>query len=241
MAIYKSAFGGKNIYTIALCGLKLSDLQSRFSTTMADSYKLIFKNATDQAWHFGVYQKIPTSPGLTNIAWQVRGVPPKKSDIPSTAQVNWTMSYGLCIADFDEDQRTFTGSQMAPALLGNKYKVESLDGIPSIDTTPIATGSSDQITLKNATSPVTPLTMGFTLGGNILCVERDVGGMEETIYRVHPTYYVACYHNIVLGQMVDEGVVIGPVEVKYDSGIRQMTVEATKDPAGNYRINVSPN
>ena len=130
---------------------------------------------------------------------------------------------------------------MAPANLGNKYKIESLDGIPSIDTNPIGTGSPDQITLRNATSPVTPLTMGFTLGGNILCIERDVGGSQETIYRVHPTYYVACYRNIVLGQMVDEGVVIGPVEVKYEGGAKKMTVEASKDATGNYHMNVLPN
>ena len=207
---------------------------------MAESYILTLKNATDQPWHFGVYQKSPTSPGLTSVAWQIRGIPPKQGGTPASAQVNWTMSYGLCIADFDEDQQRFSGSQMASAYVGNKYKVESLDGIPSIDTKPTGTGSPDQITLRNATSsPVTPLTMGFTLSGNILCVERDVGGLQETIYRVHPTYYVACYRNIVLGQMVDEGVAIGPVEVKYD-GVHQMTVEASKDIAGNYHINVLP-
>ena len=202
---------------------------------------MILKNATDQPWHFGVYQKNPASPGLSSVAWQVRGVPPKQGDTPASAQVNWNMSYGLCIADFDQDERTFTGSQMAPANLGNKYKVESLDGIPSISTTPTGTGSPDQITLKNTTAPVTPLTMGFTLGGNIIAVEKAVGGAQETIYRVHPTYYVACYRNIVLGQLVDEGVVIGPVEVKYEGGANKATVQASKDAAGNYHINVVPN
>jgi hypothetical protein len=207
---------------------------------MSDTFKLNFKNATDQPWHFGVYQKFPTSPGLASIAWQVRGVPPKRGIAPpASAQVNWTMSYGLCIADFDTDNHVYTGSQMAPANLGNKYEVESLDGIPSINTAPIGPGSSDQISLKNATSsPVMPVTMGFTLGGNILCAESNVGGLQETIYRVHPTYFVACYRNIVLGQMVDEGVVIGPVKVKYEDGAHEMTVEASKDPAGNYHLTV---
>jgi hypothetical protein len=39
--------------------------------------------------------------------------------------------------------------QFATAYLGNVYKVATLDGIPSIDTKPTATGSSDQIILKN--------------------------------------------------------------------------------------------
>ena len=96
---------------------------------MAEQYKLILENGTDQPWHFGVYQKVPTSPGLSSVAWQVRGIPPQASERASQAEVNWTMSYGVCIAKFDRDQDTYTGSQYAPALLSNSYKVLSVDGI----------------------------------------------------------------------------------------------------------------
>ena len=203
---------------------------------------MFLENATDQPWHFGVYQKHPMSPGLTSVAWQVRGIPPQAGSVPSSAQVTWKMDYGLCIANFDKDQQRYTGKQFAPAYLGNVYKVDSLDGIPNIEAKPTATGSPDQIVLVNNTGPpATALTMGFTLSNNIIAVEDNVGGKQETIYRVHPTYYVACYRNIVLGQMVDEGVVIGPAEVKYEGGAKQMTVEASKDAAGNYHINVLPN
>jgi hypothetical protein len=81
-----------------------SSTETLISTIMAESYKLILKKATDQLWHFGVYQKNPSSPGLTSVAWHVCGVPPNQS-----AQVNWTMSYGLCIADFFQDQHKFEG------------------------------------------------------------------------------------------------------------------------------------
>ena len=111
--------------------------------------------------------------------------------------------------------------------------------IPSIDSNPVATGSSDQIVLKNKTGPyATALTMGFTVNNNIIVVEDNVGGEQETMYRVHPEYYVACYRNIVLGQLVDEGVVIGPVEVKYEDGVKSMKVKATKGAGGNYRLSV---
>ena len=151
------------------------------------------------------------------------------------------MDYGLCIANFDRDQRKYTGQQFTPANLGNVYKVASLDGIPSIDTKPIAIGSSDQIVLKNKTGPpAIALTMGFTLSNNIIAVEDNVGGQQETIYRVHPSYYVACYRNIVLGQLVDEAVVIGPVEVTYKDGANATKVVASKDAGGNYRLNVVP-
>ena len=52
------------------------------------------------------------------------------------------------------------------------------------------------------------------------------------------TYYVACYRNIVLGQLVDEAVVIGPVEVKYEGGNNSAKVVASKDAGGNYRLSI---
>jgi hypothetical protein len=209
---------------------------------MGEQYHMTLENGTDQPWHFGFYQKHPSSPGLTSVAWQVRGIPPQAGSVPSSAQVTWTLDYGLCIANFDKDGRKYTGKQFAPAYLGNVYKVATLDGIPSIDTKPTAMGSSDQIVLKNNTGPyATALTMGFTASNNIIAVEDGVGGEQETIYRVHPTYYVACYRNIVLGQLVDEGVVIGPVEVKFsEGGTKSTKVVASKDAGGNYRLNVVP-
>lgn len=210
---------------------------SNTGTHNDEDYKMILRNSTDQPWHFGIYQKQPSSPGLTSVAWQVRGLPPMVGEVPPSAEVNWALEYGVCIADFDEDERKFTGIQFAPAHLGNNYKIVSLDGIPSISTTPTGTGNADQIILKNSTGPpATKLSVGFTLSNKVVVVENDVGGLQKTLFRVHPTYYIACYRNIVPGQLVDEGVVIGPIEVRYDAGFHVAVVEAFKDSTGNYQM-----
>ena len=207
-----------------------------FTSKMGEHYEMKFQNATDQPWHFAVYQKFPTSPGLSSVAWQVRGLPPQKIGSPApSATVSWTMNYGVCIADFDTDGQKFTGDQFAPANLGNEYQVTSSDGIPDIQSTAYGSTTSDQIVLKNNTSnPVKPVTMGFTVSNNLICAEQDVGGKQSTIFRVHPSYYVACYRNIQLGQLVDEGVTIGPLPVEYTGGVHKHTVQAYKDPSGNY-------
>ena len=84
---------------------------------MGEEYEMRFENATDQPWHFAVYQTYPTSPGLSSVAWQVRGLPPQKvGSPPPGATVSWTMNYGVCSADFDTNQQKFTGSQFAPAI-----------------------------------------------------------------------------------------------------------------------------
>ena len=97
--------------------------------------------------------------------------------------------------------------------MGKSYEVKSVDGIPNINSSPTGKTASDQIVLVNSTTPAMPVTMGFTLSGNIVVAEQDVGKGQRTTYRVHPQYYMACYRNIVLGQLVDEGVAIGPVLV----------------------------
>ena len=144
------------------------------------------------------------------------------------------MEYGVCIADFDKNGRKYTGAQMAPAQLGNKYQVISIDDIPSISTTPTGTGSADQIVLQNKTGP--PAIMRFTLDDRIVVVEDDVGGLQKTFFWVHPTYFVACYRNIVHSQLVDEGVGIGPIEVRYAAGFHVASVEAFKDSSGKTQL-----
>ena len=56
------------------------------------------------------------------------------------------------------------------------------------------------------------------------------------MYGLQPTYHIACYHSIGLGQPVDEGIAMGPVEVKYDAGVHTVTIEMLKDRTGNYRL-----
>ena len=203
-------------------------------------YKLTLVNSTDQPFYYGVYQKFPLSPGLVSVAWQVRGIPPQEGDLPSSAEVEWTMNYGLCIANFDKETRVYKGEQFAPAYLGNEYRVISLDGIPSIDPKPTGVVMADEIVLKNNTGPpAQTLTLGFTICDKIIAVQDKVGGNEKTICRVHHKYYVACYRHIVLGQVVDCTVVLGPVEVNYEGGARTARVVASKDAAGNYHLNVA--
>ena len=208
---------------------------------MSETYSIVFQNATDQVWHFAVYQKYPSSPGLTSIAWQVLPLgPQEQGNPPPQATVSWTLQYGLCIANFDEANQQFTGQQFASAFLGNIYEVDTIDEAPNIKSSPIGTTNPDQIILANKTSqPVKSLTMGFTLGADhhIVKAEKNVGGGENTLFRVHPDYWVACYRNIELGQMVDADVVIGdPVNVEFKGGVNTHTIKAYKDASGDYHL-----
>lgn len=188
---------------------------------MSSHYHITCINSTDQSYHFGVYQTFPNSPGLKSVAWQVRGVP-RKGEVPSTGDIDWMMIYGVSIAKWDSDGKKYTGKQMVSAELGKAYQVKMTQGdIPTI--LPNGTTSPGLIKFKNSTTH--KLDMGFTLGGELITVQNVSGG--QTInYEVHPTYYVACYRDIERGQLVDSGVEIGPVEIKYPNGYSKCDVEA---------------
>lgn len=195
-------------------------LARRYATdSMGVKYHIKFYNKTDTAWHWGVYQKFPTFPGLS-VVWKVRRLPPQ-----SNSDVNFTLDYGTALTNWDANDKAWTGQQFRRAELGKVYQAKFDDvDIPSIDTTPIKNASEkDQIDVKNNTTSV--LNIGFTLDGDLL-VTKNVQGGATANFEVHPTYYIALYHSIKQGQMVDSGVQLGPVELEFKNGFTNAVVEA---------------
>ena len=191
------------------------------------------RNATDRPWYFAMYQACS---GLTSVAWQVCSLPPSLGT-PTTHHIRWRMNFGICIAEFNSHEQKYTSVQHAPAMLNHSYEVISLDGIPSISTAAVASGKRDHLLVKNKTdTPGTPLSLGFTHSGNIAAIINEVSSNQEVVYGLQPTYHIACYHDIVLGQPVDEGIAMGPVKVKYDAGVHTVTIVMLKNRTGNYQL-----
>jgi hypothetical protein len=193
---------------------------------MATTYNVHFVNNTKEAYHFAIYQKYPEAPGLKSVAFQVRGVPAN-----GKADATWNMTFGTAITDFDPNGKNWTGQQIQNAQLGKQYEIKMVEGdIPTIDANPTGSASNGIILLRNATNR--SLNVGFTIDRSLIAVQEVHGG-ETSEYYVHPTYYVAVYRNIKKGSMVDSGVVIGPVELKFADGYTSYSVEAAID-GGQY-------
>ena len=190
--------------------------------TMATSYTLRFVNSTQNPYHFAVYQKYPNSPGLDSVAWQVRGLGPG-----ATNRVDWTLDYQVAIADWDANAGQFCGSQILSATLGQVYEVTTVQGdIPVINPTPIESTEPGLIKLRNNTHPAQTLTMGFAIGNQLVAAEKGVDAGESVEFSVHPTYYIACFRDIKQGQLVSEGIKVGPVMVEFQHEFTDYTVEA---------------
>ena len=192
---------------------------------MATSYTVRFKNSTKNAYHFAIYQKYPNSPGLNSVAWQVRGLASG-----ATNRVDWTLDYQVAIADWDADNQQYSGSQLKPASLGQVYDVKTTQGdIPDINPKPIETTAAGLIKLQNNTKPAQAVTMGFAIGQKLVAVENRVQAGEAAEFVVHPQYYIACFRDIKQGQLVSEGIQLGPVTLEFQNEFTDYTVEATSD------------
>ena len=70
---------------------------------------------------------------------------------------------------------------------------------------------------------------------NLITVRTFHGG-ESVQFFVHPTYYVALFREIQVGELVTSDIAISPIQVKFDSGFKNATVTAVND-GGTYKLN----
>ena len=197
---------------------------------MATNYTVRFKNSTPNAYHFAVYQQHPESPGLDSIAWQVRGLPPNGIN-----RADWSLDFQVAIANWDENAGQYTGRQLVQANLGEVYSAVIVQGdIPDIQKTPTGTTSPGLIKLQNNTNPAKAVTMGFAVSNTLIAAEKSVSAGATTNFKVHPEYYIACYRNIKEGQLVDEGIQVGPVKLVFADQNTDYTVEAAMEAGRVY-------
>ena len=188
---------------------------------MSEAYEVTFLNDSDTSYHFALYQLFPKSPGLNSVAWKVRDIPPK-GVIPSSAVVNWTMKYGVSIANWNPNGAVYTGSQVVAAELGKMYHVILTDGdIPAIQSDPIGDTQPGYITLVNDTNIA--LEMGATIDGTIVAVQTVDGG-ERMNFETVPTFYAACFRSIKVGQSVSSGIALNPVQIRFENGYTKCVV-----------------
>ena len=206
---------------------------------MAERYTVQFKNASDRPWYISIYQKFPNNRRLKSVAWQVAKLPPQLvNDCPSLAAIKWKVNYGVCLANYVEQEQKFAPCQVMPAILGRQYEVVcDANGLPIISKNSVGTVKSDLIVLKNNTSnPVQTPNLGFVVDNNIVAVEQSVGGQLKVTYPAKSTYYIACHHNVVSGQQVENGVVLGPIKLEFKEGFCTRIIEVQKDLVGNYQL-----
>ena len=189
---------------------------------MATRYNVVFKNNTEEAYHFAIYQEFPDAPGLRSVVFQVRGVPSK-----GLSEATWDMKFETALTKSHPNADKWSTSQIQPADLQEKYEVRIVDkDVPSINPEPVGIAGDRMILLKNTTKKA--LSVGFAIDGSLIGVQKVQEG-ETSEYYVHPTYQIAVYNDINKGSAVDSGVVMGPVTLEFADGYTKYEVEAVTE------------
>lgn len=206
--------------------VNVSTAENNFSLVEASKtqYAIHLMNNTNDNFYFAVYQSLPDSSGLTSVAWQVYPLPKQ-----SNQTIDWQLDYGVVITEWDPKEKQFSApKQEVNATPGEKYHVFSDGEFVIIDPTPVHITTNGKIAFSNKTTipHATDLDLGFTLFGNLVAARSKVHAGESVFFSVSPVYYVACYWDIELGQLVNSNIALGPAEVKFQEGVTNMNVEA---------------
>ena len=187
------------------------------------SYALQLYNATSKGYNFCIYTKPPKSEGLRTVAWKCRWVP-AAGEVPSCANVDWTMDYGVAICNFNQDEKNTTGQQLVNVELGKAYEV--IPG-PTINNIPTPDKLVEDGEVKFINNSKQTLEMGFSIDRNIMGTQTVLYG-ESILTDVHMKYYIALYRNKNEGDAITSDVVAGPIEVVFDKGTTIYEVTADK-------------
>lgn len=179
-----------------------------------------FKNSTDRTWTMGIYQTLPSSPGLDSVAW-------KQTSSPQGGQssVRWTVDYNVAIANYFQEGAigVYESSQVLPSLLGKAWKV--LYNAPVQELTPDGDAPQrDQIIIKNESGKNANLGIGMSGVGSVY--KSNVNSGAQAQFVVTPTYWAALFNDVVLGQVISSNVTIMPLILQFAGGITRIDLEA---------------
>src|ERR1051325_6189725 len=190
---------------------------------MADStmYSVGFSNKTERTWTMGIYQTLPSSPGLESVSWQ-QGSAPRSGK----TSVRWALDSNAAIADYFQLGAigVYESSQILPTNLGKKWKV-IFNGVTQELVEDGNAPQSNQIVIDNQSTRAANLGIGMSGQGSVF--KRDVLSGSQAQFIVTPTYWAALFNDVVLGEVISSNITIQPLILKFEGGITRIDLEAT--------------
>ncbi len=188
------------------------------------SYTVNFTNSTTQTWTMGVYQTLPSAPGLDSVSWQQTSVPQS-----GFSGVKWDVNYDVAIADYQQTGGigVYTASQTITEIeLGTAWDIVFKDNVQQLE----AAGSApqnDMIVVNNNSNLKANPGIGMSGQGSVF--KQGVLSGASAQFVVEPTYWVALFNQLVLGEVISSNVIVGPLKVQYPSGLTAAHLTASID------------
>jgi hypothetical protein len=177
-------------------------------------YYVDFVNNTDETWVFGVYQTIPemTPKNLENVSW-------KQSTVPRGGRsgVRWTINYNVLLADYQQSGGigVYYASQTLTTTLGKAWEVVYQDNVQQLQERSGTVPPPDSVTIYNASG--LPANPGIGMDGAGTVYKKNLLGNLTAVFQVTPTYWVAAFNQLQLGQVISSAVYIDPTMIVYNA------------------------
>lgn len=183
------------------------------------TYSINFTNNTPETWTLCVYQTLPSSPGLKSVSWKQTTVPHG-----GVSGVQWEINYQACLAGYKQigGKGVYKASQILQTDLGQQWDAVYKDNVQQLE----AAGATDpgKLLIQNKSGALANPAIG--VDGSIALVKSDVYSGNDAQFLVDPTYWVALYSDVTLGEVISGNQVHGPLMVKFDGGATSLDFEA---------------
>ncbi|MEZ4294097.1 MAG: hypothetical protein R3B70_03905 [Polyangiaceae bacterium] len=186
------------------------------------TYYVDFNNQASQTWTMAVYQELPNSIGLQSVSWKQSTAP-----VGGSTGVSWEESYNVAIADYKQEggRGVYKASQTLKAALGTAWEIAFEDNVQQLR--PVGTTTPGQILINNKSKRLANPGIGMSGQGSVY--KRDVVDGASAQFLVTPTYWVGLFNNVILGEVISSNVIVGPLQIKFPSGMNRATLDATMD------------
>jgi hypothetical protein len=188
------------------------------------NYYVTFNNHTPEVWTLGVYQTLPSSPGLDSVSWLQTSSPPTEG----TSSVEWEVNYNVAIAQYTQEGGIGVyppdSAQILPADLGTMWNIVWDGNVQSLEKANTAAPQADQIIITNQSNHLA--NPGIGMNGSPALYQNQVYGGAQAEFIVQPVYWVALFNSLILGEVISSNVSVGPHQLTF-TGTNSATVTAS--------------
>ena len=196
------------------------------------TYYCNFANQTEQTWTMGVYQTLPSTPGLDSVSWQQTTVPQS-----GLSGVSWNVTYNVVLGDYQQAGGigVYTSSQTLGTLLGTAWNIVFKDDVQQL--APVGGAAQpNEIVIYNQSGRLANPGIGMSGQGSVF--QQGVVGGAAAQFTVTPSYWVALFNQVEIGEVISTNVSVGPLELQYPSGFNSATLTASLN-GENIELNVT--
>jgi hypothetical protein len=187
------------------------------------TYYVDFANYTPDTWTLGVYQTLPSSPGLDSVSWLQTTNPQQ-----GTSTVTWQITYDVALANYVQTGGigVYNSAQILPSSLGTAWKIIMDGNAQQLELDTDATAPpADQINISNQSGHLA--NPGIGMYGNPSVYQNEIYGGSTAEFIVKPVYWAALFNSLIEGEVISSNVSVGPQQLQFVSGQNLATVTAS--------------